>query len=543
MIAAIGLYCLVVATLLGCAAWALEQVAIRFGMARRFVWLIALLASSIVPALMIAQATDQPDMAASARIISMPLNGEPRSDAADAPVRAQLPLPAWPDQPHLDAWMIRLWILSSAAMLALWTLASIRTRHVIKHSERTLVANRVVFVTETHGPAVFGYFRPRILVPRSLLDQPQQLQAIVIQHEQQHVDAHDPLLLLIATALICLAPWNVALWWQLRRLRFAIETDCDARVLRAGTEPIAYGEVLLAMGQRSSSFSAGAVALTEPVSQLEKRIRIMINGKPRRQAWLLGLLSSLAATFVVTAASLNAPATDSPAQIRKPINSPLPQYIRDFETMLKQHHPKLLTEKTSGTPVFVVLYDRAGNMERWDQAETFTGNPKEFKAPDSIFERFGVKQEELGWIAVQGMESAANNILVVFSYRKEPASTQPPAGLFPDTSAIDRAIVARFFPDAMQKGLAAGEGLWVLFDPEGNILRTGREPFEPNTLEQMLESRYRGIDISAITVSPVTRDDAQHVTRDDAQHVKNAAGEDLQLHSLWLDSSSPLPSA
>jgi hypothetical protein len=368
-----------------------------------------------------------------------------------------------------------------------------------------------------------------------LLDRPRELQAIVIQHEQQHIDARDPLLLLIATALICLAPWNIALWWQLRRLRFAIETDCDARVLRAGAEPIVYGEVLLTMGQRSSSYSAGAIALTEPVSQLEKRIRIMINGKPRRQAWVLGLLCSLAASFVVTAASLNAPATDSLAQIRKPINSPLPQYIRDFETMLNQHYPKLLTDKVSGTPVLVVLYDRAGKMERWGRAETFTGDPEEFTAPDSIFERFGVKQEELGWIAVQGMESKANKILVVFSYRKGPDSVRPPAGLFPDTSAIDRALVARFFPDAMQKGVAAGEGLWVLFDSEGNILRTGREPFEPNTLEQMLESRYRGIDITAITVSPVTRGDAQQV--------KNASGEDLQLHSLWLDPASPLPSA
>lgn len=535
MIAAIGLYCLAVASLLGCAAWALEQVAVRFGLARRFVWVGALLASSIVPALMIAQATDHSVMVESARIISMPLNGEPRAAVADAPVHTQPLVPAWPDQPHLDAWVIGFWILSSATMLALWTLASIRTRRIIKRSAQTLVDGRAVFVTDAHGPAVFGYFRPRILVPRSLLEQPRELQAIVIQHEQQHVDARDPLLLLIATALICLAPWNVVLWWQLRQLRFAIETDCDLRVLRAGIEPIVYGEVLLTMGQRPSSFSAGAVALTEPVSQLEKRIRVMINGKPRRRAWVLGFLCSLAASFVVAAASLNAPSTDSLAEMRKPINSPLPRYIQDFEAMLKQQYPKLLTDKVPGTPVFVVLYDSAGKMERWEQAETFKGNPNEFTAPDSIFERFGVKQQELGWIAVQGIESKENTMLVVFSYRKGPNTGYPPAGLFSDTSDIDRAIVARFFPDAMQRGVAAGEGLWVLFDPEGNILRTGCEPFAPNTLEQMLESRYRGIEISAITVTPVTRDDAQQV--------KNASGEDLQLHSLWLDPASPLPSA
>lgn len=261
----------------------------------------------------------------------------------------------------------------------------------------------------------------------------------------------------------------------------------------------------------------------------------MINGKPRRQAWALGLLCSLAATFVVAAASLNAPTADSFAAIRKPINQPLPKYIVDFEGLLYKQYPKLLTDKAPGTPVVLVLYDRTGKMERWEIVEAFNGNPQEFQAPDSLFERFGVKKEELGWIAVQGMETKANRVLVVFSYRKDSNSNWPPAGLFPDTSEVDRAIVTRFFPGAMEHGVAASEGLWVLLDHEGNVLRTGREPLEPNTLEQLLESRYRGIDISAVTVSPVTRDDAQPV--------KNASGKDLELHSLWLDPKSPLPSA
>ena len=528
MIASIGLYCLAVATLLGFAAWALEQVAMRLGMARRFVWLLALLASSIVPALMITHAADQRIMAGSAPIISMPLNAELQAGPMEAPVRTPSRVPAWLDQPRLDAWLIGFWLLNSAAMLALWTLASMRTHRVIKQSAQAVVNGRVVCVTDAHGPAVFGYFRPRILVPRSLLEQPAQLQSIVIQHEQQHIDARDPVLLLVATALLCLMPWNVALWWQLRRLRFAVETDCDARVLRAGTEPIAYGEVLLTMGQRSSSFSAGAVALTEPVSQLERRIRIMINGRPRRQAWLLGLLGLLAATFVFAATSLNAPQTDSLAAVRKPFNNQSPpQYVLDFEGLLKKQYPRLLTDKASGVPVVVVLFDRAGYLERSAAAETFNGNPQDFRAPDSLFDRFGISRDALGWIAVQGIETKANTVLVVFSYRKDPRSNYPPARLFPNTSVVDRAIVARFFPDAIEHGVAAGEGMWVLFDHDGNVLRTGREPFEPQDLGNMLESRYRGIKISTITVTPVTR----------------PSGTELQLHSLWLDSASPLPSA
>lgn len=40
-------------------------------------------------------------------------------------------------------------------------------------------------------------------------------------------------------------PWNPALWWIVRRLRLAIETDCDRRVLHAGTDVHAYGVLLL----------------------------------------------------------------------------------------------------------------------------------------------------------------------------------------------------------------------------------------------------------------------------------------------------------
>lgn len=536
MIAAIALYCVTLATLIGFAAWALETAAIHFGWPRRFVWLLALLASAIGPTVMIAQSEGEHIIGQPARIISMPLSGERQTQLADAPTLAPSLVPAWPDQPDWDAWVIGLWILSSTGMFSLWTLTSIRTHSILKTAAQTSIGGRLAYVTDTHGPAVFGYFRPRILVPRSLLERPPALQAIVIQHEQQHIEARDTLLLFIATALICLAPWNVPLWWQWRRLRFAIETDCDARVLRAGTEPIVYGEVLLAMGQRSSSFSAGAVALTEPVSQLERRIRVMINGRPRQQAWALGLLCSLAATFVIAATSLNPPAPDSPAAIRKPINNQSPpQYIVELERLLKQQYPKLLTDKVPGTPVLVALFDQTGKLERFDSAAAFTGDPKEFTAPDSIFDRFGVKQQELGWIAVQGMESKANQILVVFSYRKVPNSNYPPAGLFPDTSAVDRAIVTRFFPDVMEHGTTAGEGLWALLDRDGNVLRTGREPFDSKNLKTLLESRYHGIRISAVTVTPVTRDDAQHV--------KNTSGEDVQLHCLWLDEASPLPAA
>jgi len=41
---------------------------------------------------------------------------------------------------------------------------------------------------------------------------------------------------------------------QLRRLRCAIEVDCDARVLKAGHDTASYGETLIVVGQRRSLY-------------------------------------------------------------------------------------------------------------------------------------------------------------------------------------------------------------------------------------------------------------------------------------------------
>src|SRR5947199_2497489 len=97
----------------------------------------------------------------------------------------------------------------------------------------------------------------------------------MLSHEDEHVLAHDPWLRAAGAALLVLAPWNPALWWQVRRLRLAVEMDCDARVLaRAGDTP-EYAELLLRVGQRRARLPLGAPALGEPVSVLGRRIRLL----------------------------------------------------------------------------------------------------------------------------------------------------------------------------------------------------------------------------------------------------------------------------
>jgi hypothetical protein len=135
-------------------------------------------------------------------------------------------------------------------------------------------------VSDDVGPAVLGILEPRVVLPRWLIEAPASARDVVMTHEREHIAARDPTVIVASQLIAILLPWNLPLWWFARRLRCAIEIDCDARVLRTGVDPAHYGDVLLAVGQRGSASPRMAAALIEPATQLERRIRIMLT-KPR----------------------------------------------------------------------------------------------------------------------------------------------------------------------------------------------------------------------------------------------------------------------
>src|SRR5687768_18109889 len=106
---------------------------------------------------------------------------------------------------------------------------------------------------------------------------------IIVAHETEHRQARDPLLAAVALIAVAAFPWNAALWWQLRRLRLAIEIDCDRRVVsRLGHDPHAYGMVLLATRERASHVTpALAMAMAAMRSELGRRVEALVAGRPR----------------------------------------------------------------------------------------------------------------------------------------------------------------------------------------------------------------------------------------------------------------------
>ena len=98
---------------------------------------------------------------------------------------------------------------------------------------------------------------------------------LMIAHEREHLAAHDGRAVTMALCAIALMPWNVALWQLVRRLRLAVELDCDSRVLRATPDVKQYGVLLLEVARHTPTGSAMVAALVERPSALRRRIEAM----------------------------------------------------------------------------------------------------------------------------------------------------------------------------------------------------------------------------------------------------------------------------
>jgi hypothetical protein len=173
------------------------------------------------------------------------------------------------------------------------------------------MAGVAVHVSEDSGPAVVGLLIPSIVVSRWLTHCPPGVQELVIAHEQSHLEAHDTRLVALALGLLVCMPWNLPLWWQLRRLRMAVEMDCDTRVLRRGHDISRYGETLIAVGERQSTTTGMLAAMEDKRSLLERRLRNMLRQQTRYARAAAAALACLGIACAVGAAEISPPNGDA----------------------------------------------------------------------------------------------------------------------------------------------------------------------------------------------------------------------------------------
>jgi bla regulator protein BlaR1 len=206
----------------------------------------------------------------------------------------------------IAAWAALSLVLAANVRLAVWTL-----RRNERGWRSATVEGRRVAVSSEFGPGVVGAVRPRMVLPEWVLESASPLRRLIALHEVEHVRARDTRLLLGGVMATVLAPWCLPLWWQLRRLRLAVETDCDARVVKVTGQPAAYAHALLEVASRGTGQRALPVPSLAPRrGELERRIRLVTTagrGRPR----LTGL-ALLAAAGLLALAPVALPAPDLP---------------------------------------------------------------------------------------------------------------------------------------------------------------------------------------------------------------------------------------
>ncbi|MFT4117930.1 M56 family metallopeptidase [Bradyrhizobium sp.] len=301
-------YVNLVSLFLGLAALSFERSARLRKTNTRWLWGGSLLASLIVP------------FAISSVSVQVPLLttvGDPAASTKTVVLR-QMTLPQlspseWiaesvgdvADVGGLDAALQTVWIAASASLLLAIVASTLHLAWRRRHWTSENISGVSVYISEDTGPAIVGLFSPRIVLPRWLMTATRAEQKLVLAHEDAHLEAHDAQLLAVALFLLVCMPWNLPLWRQIRRLRCAIEIDCDARVLRRGHAMRRYGELLVAIGEKQQANVAVVAAMSE--SFLEQRIRHMLRRRAKWAGLATAVLVCAGTTLVAVAAHVSPP--------------------------------------------------------------------------------------------------------------------------------------------------------------------------------------------------------------------------------------------
>ncbi|MBI9087898.1 MAG: DUF3887 domain-containing protein [Desulfobacterium sp.] len=198
--------------------------------------------------------------------------------------------------------------------------------NLLESCKKELGIKTVLVLMETdlvQSPALFGYIRPRILLPRGMIESmDENALRLVFLHELRHLKHHDILTGLMAAILLALHWFNPLVWIAFHTMKQDREFACDAMTLSHLTLPEhrAYGLVLLNLasgkngknGKKPFSFT-GLTGIMEHKSALKRRIE-MIPAFKKRSPWYTLVVTAcylLLGMTVLTSAQVSATKTQT----------------------------------------------------------------------------------------------------------------------------------------------------------------------------------------------------------------------------------------
>ncbi|HSM04207.1 MAG TPA: M56 family metallopeptidase [Longimicrobiales bacterium] len=211
-------------------------------------------------------------------------------------------------------WIVPGWVALAALGVGLVGSGLFRLHRQAGRWPRARIGDEPILVSPDFGPAVVGLRRPRTVLPGWSLGLERGELELIVRHEAAHRKARDPLVLAVGVFTAALAPWNPFVWLQVRRLREAVEQDCDRRLLREGVPRVAYARMLLSMRARGTAPGALPIpGLRDTRDSLERRLTTMWT-KPSIRRALPALMGS--ALLVVVACEGPTPTVVAPEPVQ-----------------------------------------------------------------------------------------------------------------------------------------------------------------------------------------------------------------------------------
>ncbi len=181
----------------------------------------------------------------------------------------------------------------------------------------------VIVTDSVSSPALFGFVRPRLLLPAGLTETltHDELRHVFL-HELAHLKRYDVFIGWVMCMLQVLHWWNPLVWLAQSQMRADRELACDASAisLLGGQEPRQYGETIVRLleGCSGPRYLPALAGILEHRTQLKRRITMIADFRPR-SGWVtvfsLGLAGVVGLLSLTTAsdAAASAPESGSPA--------------------------------------------------------------------------------------------------------------------------------------------------------------------------------------------------------------------------------------
>jgi TonB family protein len=170
-----------------------------------------------------------------------------------------------------------------------------RTLDLLKKCRRRMKVRRQIKVTVTDkikSPALYGYFRPRLLLPVGIsetLDDSKM--SYIFMHELGHLKRHDIGVSWIISILQVFQWFNPFVWMAFHQMRVDQESACDASVLSRikDSQSVDYASTIVGFIENiyRSRKLPSLVGILESQTQLKKRISMIVNFRKNSKIMIL----------------------------------------------------------------------------------------------------------------------------------------------------------------------------------------------------------------------------------------------------------------